>query len=111
MKRIFQSFVLLTLIIQCDSIRELQQEDGYFHIQNKNIELVLDAAGRGMVFNSYKNQTTRSLIDKPDFAVIADGKEIGFVIKKVLLDNGEIDRKSTRLNSSHTDISRMPSSA
>ena len=24
---------------------------------------------------------------------------------------GEIDRKSTRLNSSHTDISRMPSSA
>ena len=25
--------------------------------------------------------------------------------------NGELDRKSTRLNSSHTDISRMPSSA
>ena len=25
--------------------------------------------------------------------------------------NGDIDRKSTRLNSSHTDISRMPSSA
>ena len=24
---------------------------------------------------------------------------------------GEVDRKSTRLNSSHTDISRMPSSA
>ena len=24
---------------------------------------------------------------------------------------GDIDRKSTRLNSSHTDISRMPSSA
>ena len=24
---------------------------------------------------------------------------------------GELDRKSTRLNSSHTDISRMPSSA
>ena len=27
-----------------------------------------------------------------------------------LLDN-QVDRKSTRLNSSHTDISRMPSSA
>ena len=27
------------------------------------------------------------------------------------LDPGEQDRKSTRLNSSHTDISRMPSSA
>ena len=25
--------------------------------------------------------------------------------------NSKIDRKSTRLNSSHTDISRMPSSA
>ena len=25
--------------------------------------------------------------------------------------SGELDRKSTRLNSSHTDISRMPSSA
>ncbi len=90
MRRIIQSFILLTLIIQCDSIKELQQEDGYYHIQNKNIELVLDAAVKGMVFNSYENQTTRSLIDKPDFAVIADGKEIGFVIKKVLLDSGEI---------------------
>ena len=27
------------------------------------------------------------------------------------IDAGERDRKSTRLNSSHTDISRMPSSA
>ena len=26
-------------------------------------------------------------------------------------DGGDLDRKSTRLNSSHTDISRMPSSA
>ena len=26
-------------------------------------------------------------------------------------DRGDLDRKSTRLNSSHTDISRMPSSA
>ena len=26
-------------------------------------------------------------------------------------DNTSVDRKSTRLNSSHTDISRMPSSA
>ena len=27
------------------------------------------------------------------------------------IDSSELDRKSTRLNSSHTDISRMPSSA
>ena len=29
----------------------------------------------------------------------------------IILGGGEQDRKSTRLNSSHTDISRMPSSA
>ena len=29
----------------------------------------------------------------------------------VALDGEKLDRKSTRLNSSHTDISRMPSSA
>ena len=29
----------------------------------------------------------------------------------VIVNNCKIDRKSTRLNSSHTDISRMPSSA
>ena len=40
-----------------------------------------------------------------------------FEIPEHLLENNddsvevEIDRKSTRLNSSHTDISRMPSSA
>ena len=30
---------------------------------------------------------------------------------QLVLANLELDRKSTRLNSSHTDISRMPSSA
>ena len=36
------------------------------------------------------------------------GQKVG-MIKSVII--GSIDRKSTRLNSSHTDISRMPSSA
>ena len=38
-----------------------------------------------------------------------DGEEINRYIDE--LKNSEKDRKSTRLNSSHTDISRMPSSA
>ena len=38
------------------------------------------------------------------------GPEIVTEAMKVL-DNSDLDRKSTRLNSSHTDISRMPSSA
>ena len=32
-------------------------------------------------------------------------------ILTAMREEGPIDRKSTRLNSSHTDISRMPSSA
>ena len=45
------------------------------------------------IFELYKNGTVDLEITKPDY-----------------LYSGQ-DRKSTRLNSSHTDISRMPSSA
>ena len=31
--------------------------------------------------------------------------------KAIIRPDGKIDRKSTRLNSSHSDLSRMPSSA
>ena len=34
-----------------------------------------------------------------------------FELEVAHLDDAVLDRKSTRLNSSHTDISRMPSSA
>ena len=36
---------------------------------------------------------------------------VGIVVKPRGIGNVSLDRKSTRLNSSHTDISRMPSSA
>ena len=35
----------------------------------------------------------------------------GWDIIRNIVDGLKLDRKSTRLNSSHTDISRMPSSA
>ena len=38
-------------------------------------------------------------------------EEAGRLAKDVLAPLNQVDRKSTRLNSSHTDISRMPSSA
>ena len=38
-------------------------------------------------------------------------KEINFVLESKSDSEAAGDRKSTRLNSSHTDISRMPSSA
>ena len=35
----------------------------------------------------------------------------GFILNEILDPRGELDRKSTRLNSSHAGLSRMPSSA
>ena len=49
----------------------------------------------------------------PDFLTVTDedGNELVLEYVDTLEHNGLTDRKSTRLNSSHTDISRMPSSA
>ena len=40
-----------------------------------------------------------------------DGEKTGMKNKKKIIGNGILDRKSTRLNSSHSGQSRMPSSA
>ena len=37
--------------------------------------------------------------------------ELAGTVMKEAVNRSAVDRKSTRLNSSHTDISRMPSSA
>ena len=39
------------------------------------------------------------------------GDPVSYGIRRIEFDDYLLDRKSTRLNSSHTDISRMPSSA
>ena len=44
---------------------------------------------------------------QPDYRVLSQGFEIG----AGWIRTGQIDRKSTRLNSSHIQKSRMPSSA
>ena len=52
-----------------------------------------------------------------EYTVVApDGKEITLIgpvgaSQDEIIAQAQKDRKSTRLNSSHTDISRMPSSA
>ena len=54
------------------------------------------------------------LIDDGSTAVLTDGFFSRPSLRRVALGTiapDEADRKSTRLNSSHTDISRMPSSA
>ena len=48
----------------------------------------------------------RHLLDDPEI----EAPSPTFTLMQVY-EKGNLDRKSTRLNSSHTDISRMPSSA
>ena len=76
--------------------------------------LIMGAAGRD--FHNF-NVLFR---DNPDYEVVAftatqipdiDGRKYPAELAGKLYPNGIPDRKSTRLNSSHTDISRMPSSA
>ena len=54
------------------------------------------------------------ICQKTNYKIIKNIGNIAYVVKYFCLNidkPGKIDRKSTRLNSSHTDISRMPSSA
>ena len=54
----------------------------------------------------------RDIINSSDAIMIARGDlGVELPVEKIPLIQKELDRKSTRLNSSHTDISRMPSSA
>ena len=55
--------------------------------------------------------------DEPIFEISTDKVDAEIpsptagVLAEIIVGEGKTDRKSTRLNSSHTDISRMPSSA
>ena len=53
---------------------------------------------------TYLVSLQRKIIDSAPNGIVVEGRDIGTVVAPK-------DRKSTRLNSSHTDISRMPSSA
>ena len=56
-----------------------------------------------------KEEATLSGLMKSNFVSEVQGKPTALYVLKN--QNGAEDRKSTRLNSSHTDSSRMPSSA
>ena len=73
----------------------------------------------GTVFG--QNRNTADKVDRPNTKKINFGVRAGFnssmfmvselKIKDVTIDEVQKDRKSTRLNSSHSGQSRMPSSA
>ena len=65
-------------------------------------------AASSLVVGSYSGGSSSSW----DYSLERPGDDArGFTLDDQFLPEIEVDRKSTRLNSSHTDISRMPSSA
>ena len=73
-------------------------------LQRAYVALMMDVIGRGLVSTSFVDEEVQREIS---------GFPVGFYIRMVVLPNGAsfTDRKSTRLNSSHLKLSRMPSSA
>ena len=69
-------------------------------VKDKNVILVDDIIATGS-----------SLVEAAKALRKAGADKIYACVTHGILSNNAVDRKSTRLNSSHTDISRMPSSA
>ena len=71
----------------------------------------LDYTQHGITWNDY--QPEKGVVQFPTFLELSkkSGLKTAMFITKDKLKHLLRDRKSTRLNSSHTDISRMPSSA
>ena len=70
---------------------------GILYKEQGKLELAAKQFKKGLVIDEQLGRKPR---------IAAYYRELGYI----LLEQG-LDRKSTRLNSSHTDISRMPSSA
>ena len=74
-------------------------------------DVELPTAGRSGGSRSARTETILALKPGQSFFVAKDKACKASEVAKQLSSNYGSDRKSTRLNSSHTDISRMPSSA
>ena len=68
--------------------------------------------GNEVVHFTVTNEGLRNLVYTPHIYVVdlvIDGKKVNAILKDIQFH--PVDRKSTRLNSSHIEESRMPSSA
>ena len=84
---------------------------------NKNLGMVQAQISTGKSVSSAKDNAAVWAISKvmetdvKGFKGISDSLALGSSTVTVARKASETDRKSTRLNSSHLDLSRMPSSA
>ena len=62
-------------------------------------------------FGAHKKSVSKSVAAGTAFTVGSDGAVSSPIAREERLTSGRTDRKSTRLNSSHSSVSRMPSSA
>ena len=83
------------------------------------VDLIAKASGNGFKDAAKDAQNLESKVSSSGAATTgvmakigANGKAMGFAVAAGALAGGvALDRKSTRLNSSHSSVSRMPSSA
>ena len=84
-------------------------ESGLQYLENQRLPIVLKAdglaAGKGVIIALTLDEAKTALTE-----MLVDAK-FGDASSKVVIEEFLTDRKSTRLNSSHPSISRMPSSA
>ena len=80
-----------------------------------NISLTFHSADYGFITEAIKMRTMSMLesfeLQKKSQETSPTFEQVNDLTEKEFMDQVAADRKSTRLNSSHTDISRMPSSA
>ena len=106
-----------TLIILTTNLGVKKLQDFGTGIGFSNSSYGNDEAKKQMLMTEMKNFFSPEFLNRVDDTIVfnsltpEDIKKITDIELKKLTSRLEEDRKSTRLNSSHTDISRMPSSA
>ena len=87
----------------------------YKQAKEKYLEELKNSKTTGMKFTSVSGEEVKPIYAPDDLDGNDYPEDIGFPgqypFTRGIHASGYRDRKSTRLNSSHTDISRMPSSA
>ena len=101
---------MLQRITVLQAVREIGAFRADIYADSPDIKIEEDEESKALTikFKEYRNIGSESA---PTFSNLADSSiKVKYTMDSSCIDM-ERDRKSTRLNSSHTDSSRMPSSA